>query len=175
MAEVHLIGEICGASEFEYSGLFCVWGINAGPSWRLLEGLDEGRTQVDNADCGMISSWTHPIDIHYAVKGIQGWPKLHFEVWHQDSHGRNELAGYGFVNVPTSPGTYDLDVATWKPAGSIGEQITSYFVGGGPRLQNKELIYSNNDRYRLRTVAAGKVHVQLGVIVRNFEKHGVEL
>lgn len=66
---------------------------------------------------------------------LVGWPKVHVQVWHQDSFGRNELYGYGFVHIPTSPGTHDIQCPTWKPAGSWTEQVTQYFVGGGPQLR----------------------------------------
>ena len=35
--------------------------------------------------------WSHPIDVHYTLKGIDGWPRLKLEVWGVDSFGRNEL------------------------------------------------------------------------------------
>ena len=35
--------------------------------------------------------WAHPIDVHYTLKGIEGWPRLKLEVWGVDSFGRNEL------------------------------------------------------------------------------------
>lgn len=34
-------------------------------------------------------------------------------------------------------------------------------------------MHSSKDRQRLRTQAMGVVHMQLGVILRNFEKFGV--
>jgi len=46
--------------------------------------------------------------------------------------------------------------------GSLGERITSFFVGGAPRLRVEEVIYSPGDRFRLQTVSGGVVHVQLG-------------
>ena len=35
--------------------------------------------------------WSHPIDVHYTLKGIDGWPRLKLEVWGVDGFGRNEL------------------------------------------------------------------------------------
>jgi B9 domain-containing protein 2 len=58
--------------------------------------------------------------------------------------------------------------------GSIKDQITSYFVGGGLQLKNPELAIANSELYRLKTVSMGKVHLRLNVILRNFEKYGVE-
>ena len=103
-----------------------------------------------------------------------GWPKIHFQVWHQDAYGRNELYGYGFCHLPTSPGTHEIDCPTWRPVGTMREQISQLFLGGGPQLRNPDLIYSGADRYHLRTMAMGKVHLQIGVIMRNFDKYGIE-
>lgn len=47
-------------------------------------------------------------------------------------------------------------------------------MGGGPELNQETLIYSSQDRLRLRTQASGTVHLKLGIIMRNFEKYGVE-
>ncbi len=35
--------------------------------------------------------YTLSLDIHLATKGLQGWPKLYFQVWHEDYFGRHEL------------------------------------------------------------------------------------
>ncbi|XP_033095369.1 B9 domain-containing protein 2-like [Anneissia japonica] len=173
MAEVHVIGEIVGASGFPAHDLFCKWGIHTGGAWKVLAGLREGQTQVDIPQNEDFAVWSHPIDIHFATKGLQGWPKLNFQVYHQDSYGRSELHGYGFCHIPTSPGTHDLECVTWRPAGSYRDQITQFFLGGGPQLRNPDMVYSA-ERYTLQTVAMGKVHLQLGVVFRNFDKYGVE-
>ena len=100
---------------------------------------------------------------------------MHIQVWHQDSYGRNELYGYGFCHLPTSPGIHEISVPTWKPSGSFQETVTEIFLGGGAQLRNPDLIYSSADRYHLRTAAMGKVHLRLGVILRNFDKYGIEV
>jgi hypothetical protein len=66
-------------------------------------------------------------DVHYATKGIQGWPKIHLEVWHHDAFGRSEIYGYGFCHVPTSPGMHRIDVVTWRPVGTLFQQAQSTF------------------------------------------------
>ena len=38
--------------------------------------------------------WAHPIDVHYTLKGIDGWPRLQLEVWGVDGFGRNELGAH---------------------------------------------------------------------------------
>lgn len=120
MAELHIVGQILGGSGFPTQNIFCKvnaaaicnadasvpflaqhitvnvclfvqWGIVSGRSWELLEGLDQGQTQLDEANDGEMVVWSHPLDIHYACRGLAGWPKLYFQVWSQDIHGRNDL------------------------------------------------------------------------------------
>lgn len=95
-------------------------------------------------------------------------------MWHQDSFGRNELYGYGFCHIPTSPGVHKIDCPTWRPVGNIREQISQSFLGGGAQLKTPDAIYSGADRYRLQTIAMGNIHLQLGLILRNFDKYGIE-
>ncbi|KAB5548961.1 hypothetical protein PHYPO_G00061690 [Pangasianodon hypophthalmus] len=174
MAELHIIGQIIGASGFPQSSLFCKWGIQTGGAWRLLSGLKEGQTQVDIPQIGEMAYWSHPIDLHYSTKGLQGWPKLHLQVWHQDSFGRCQLYGYGYCHVPSSPGQHRLQCVTWRPVGTWQEQLAQMFVGGGPQLRSSDLIYSGADRYRLHTEAMGTVELELCIILRHFERYGVE-
>ena len=79
--------------------------------FKVLAGLKEGQTQVDDPAIGEEAYFSHPIDIHYATRylndsfyiikkiklhsnkfihnrGLQGWPKLLVQVFHQDSFGR---------------------------------------------------------------------------------------
>ncbi|XP_016332772.1 B9 domain-containing protein 2-like isoform X1 [Sinocyclocheilus anshuiensis] len=174
MAELHIIGQIIGATGFPQNSLFCKWGVHAGGAWRLLSGLKEGQTQVDMPQTGDMAYWRHPIDLHYTTKGLQGWPRLHLQVWHQDSFGRCQLYGYGYIHVPSSPGQHHLQCVTWRPLGSWQDQLAEMFVGGGPQLRSPDLIYSGADRYRLHTVGMGTVELELCVILRHFDRYGVE-
>ncbi|KAI0207975.1 B9 domain-containing protein 2 [Lamellibrachia satsuma] len=174
MAEVHVIGQLVGGSGFPEHSLFCKWGVHTGSAWRVLAGLREGQTQVDLPQNGEFAYWAHPIDLHFSTKGLQGWPKIHLQVWHQDNFGRNEIYGYGFCHIPTSPGFHEIVCPTWCPTGTTDEQIKRMFIGGGPQLRNPDLIYSGADRYHLKTMAMGNVHLQIGVILRNFDKYGIE-
>lgn len=53
-------------------------------------------------------------------------------------------------------------------SGERTEPVFSY------SFQNPDLVSSSAELYKLRTVSMGKVHLRLHVIVRNFEKYGVE-
>jgi len=38
----------------------------------VLSGLREGQTQVDNPQNIDAAYWSHPLDIHFTTKGLQG-------------------------------------------------------------------------------------------------------
>ena len=104
MAQLYVRGQIVGAIGFPPKSIFYKWGVHSGEAWRLLSGLMEGQTHVDVPRTGDMAFWSHPIDLHYETKGVQGWPKIHLQVWHEDSFGRCQLFGYGYCHVPSSPG-----------------------------------------------------------------------
>jgi Ciliary basal body-associated, B9 protein len=56
----------------------------------------------------------HPV----MLQALTGWPKLHLQVWSVDNNGRTDICGYGFMNMPTTPGIYDLECPLWVPEGS---------------------------------------------------------
>ncbi|XP_014284548.1 B9 domain-containing protein 2 isoform X1 [Halyomorpha halys] len=174
MAELYIFGQIIGAKNFRKKSLFCKWGIHVGSGWQLLEGLKEGQTQVDHPGYDEVTYWSHPIDIHFATKGIPGWPKIHLQIFHYDEFGRSEVCGYGYIFVPTSPGTHLIVCPTWKPHGKFYDKFTEYFIGGGPQLRSPEVIFSGADRFRLNTEPMGSVILELNVIQKNFQKYGVE-
>lgn len=43
-----------------------------GGAWKIINGQREGQTQVDLPQNEDEAIWSHPIDIHYATKGLQG-------------------------------------------------------------------------------------------------------
>jgi len=54
MAELHVLGQLFGATGFDRSHLFCKWAVITGDGWRLLEGVAEGQTQVDSPEVRVI-------------------------------------------------------------------------------------------------------------------------
>ncbi|KAI5704605.1 hypothetical protein M8J75_007139 [Diaphorina citri] len=126
MAEVYVIGQIIGASDFPDKTLFCKWGISFGTNWKLISGKKEGQTQVDSPVYDKLTVWSHPIDVHFATRG------------------------------------------------GMHDEFTRQFLGGGPQLKSPDLVYTGLDRYRLHTEAMGCVHIELSIILRNFDKYGIE-
>jgi B9 domain-containing protein 2 len=175
--EVHVVGEICGASGFG-SGVpvSCKWVIEAGEKWDLLEGAKAGQTQTDEPDSGSDTVvWSHPLDVHYVAGAVGGWPRLVLQVWALDAYGRLDVAGYGFVHLPSTAGVHELSCPTWRPVGTNAQEFASFFVGGRPALTSTAPVFSAAaDRFRLVTASAGTVYVRVEVVHRNLDLYGVD-
>ena len=92
--------------------LFC-----SGENWRVLEGAAEGQTQLDTPEIGSVSTWNHPLDVHFATRGLQGWPQIQLQIYHLDSYSRTNLVGYASASLPTRPGIHYIDAPAWRPLG----------------------------------------------------------
>ena len=119
-----------------------------------------------------------PITLRPLVKTcpLQGWPRLLLQVWRLDDAGRLEVEGYGFVHVPSTPGTHELSVPTWRPLGTPEQELAAFFVGGVPRLKTTTVLFSSahDQRSRHVTASSGTVHLRLEVVMRHFKEHEIE-
>lgn len=90
MAEVHVIGQIIGATGFSEGSLFCKWGIHTGAAWKLLSGVREGQTQVGLdfiSRCGprtalaAASLLAMAFAMCLAAQALTSWTALHGGPW----------------------------------------------------------------------------------------------
>lgn len=164
-ADAYFIGRIEGASGFTQAAFCRFWFVN-GTQWRLVSGLALGQTQTDKSgEDSDIVVWSHPIDAYYEFTGIQGWPKLSFQVWQHDELGRSYLGGYAFCPLPMEPGNHKIDVDIWRPIGTSVEELTAKYIGGSPLLKNQEMAHLPADRYKLKSETVGKLHLDINLIL----------
>lgn len=177
MAEVHIIGQILSASDFEDRSLFANWSLNVGSRWKTLEGFTEGQTHLSTRSGDeTVHSWSHPIDVHYVTTSLQGWPKLEFQVWGVDWLGKCNISAYGFISLPVKPGFHNLTCSTWRPVGDIRRRILDFITGYRMHLVNPSDIVSNGiNRHAIQSVSMGTISVEVTVVLRGFDKYGVDL
>lgn len=177
MAELHIIGQVLDAKHFEEPNLFCKWSIQTGPFWKVLEGAPEGETSTDRSRFEHNKSvFCAPIDLHLALRSIQGWPKLHVEIYSVTPFDRFYPVGFGFAHLPIRPGAHQLELPTWKVApNTVLDSVQQKFHAGGLTVAKSDLIYSGVERYKLKTLSSGVVRVELMLIFKDFDKFGVEL
>lgn len=172
MAELHLIGQLAYASEFKHPSLFVIFHIEAGSKWKAYSGLTEGQSQVSSKNSDGNCVFSHPIDVLFSTTSIVGWPKISCEIWYQDQYGRNDFAGYGVVNVPTTSGYHEVECFCWRPVGGILDRLSENLVGGMMQVRDKSIISNGEDRHKLTTWTVGKLHFRLNIL-ENFSKFGI--
>ena len=175
--QVHLIGEIKGATGFDTSRIFCKFEVRAGTNWTLLGGKDSGETYEEIRDeIDEYAVWDHPFDLHFKCKAMRGWPKFYVEVWQADTQGRYSIAGYGVGVVPFEPGQHKMEIKCWapKPTGYF-KQLASDLLGIKPELKFKDMLMSGAERFGFEADTTGTVEIDVGVIIKDFNLHGVTL
>jgi len=182
MAELHVVGSILGASDFSEAGLYCKFSFESSLEsdlpFQTMAGFTSGTTHLDAAGgSGVDAVWDHPIDVHFAVPTLVGWPRLRVEVWNKDSNDCNVLCGYGFANVPLK-GVHDIDIVTWRPYGSFGERLSGWFLGARPHLVDSGIVAQTQpgeNRFGLKTVTTGVVYVHVEVLTYGLGANGVDV
>lgn len=143
MAEIHIIGQILHAIDFEQPNLFCKWSIqfgkfrklsfdwirneissNAkGSNWKQVEGYIEGQTATCRGRFNGRSSFAHPIDVHLSCRGIQGWPKIHVEVYAVNA--LSNCFPVGWVSIIWNEWSNRIDLVSYKGLWSYNDMIES--------------------------------------------------
>lgn len=183
MPEIHIVGQIASGMNLisdPSEGTFCRWKFESGKAWQHLGGEESGQTHVGY--CKMSEkeriTFNHPIDLHYAEAGMQGWSaaRMTIQCYRLDYHGRKILSGYGFVHIPTAPGEHELEVNLWRPIGTPDQELAAYLLGDTPALVTHDPIYETawRERCRLVTVPAGSVSVQVFIMTRFTALHSVD-
>ncbi|KAG2496992.1 hypothetical protein HYH03_004997 [Edaphochlamys debaryana] len=180
-AELHIVGEIVGASGFSQKMLFCRWQLLYEPSksWQVLQGLQQGAT---HACCSGVAEedrivWEHPIDIHMQTQSLQGWPALLLMVYARDEGtGRDSFVSYGLINLPSASGCHALSCQTWFAVEADKARNRSFFAwytGLIPRLEDETFITDLRKREDagafIATVGAGEVFLRLNILTRHLD------
>ncbi|XP_070495457.1 B9 domain-containing protein 2 [Chironomus tepperi] len=174
MAEVYIFGQILSAEKFREPNLFCRWNIQAGSLWKFIEGESEGQTATDCNIVDNVSYFAHPIDLHLATRGIQGWPKVSIEVFSVNALKQFYPVAIGFTYIPTKPGFHQLKIATWRIAPqTFFDSIKEKFYTGGFTIVKKDLIHTGIERYKISTISSGTVNLELNIVFKNFRKYNI--
>ena len=183
MPEIHYVGQISsclGLIKDPTEGACIRWKIDHGQSWEHLGGEIQGQTQMSYCQIKETEMLplNHPIDVHFAEAGIQGFggPRIAVQSYKMDWHGRRILIGYGFTHLPTSPGYHRLEVPLWRPSGNPEQELEAFLLGKTPALVSHEPLYESawKERCRLVTVTAGKVFMEMYVVTRFSKKQGID-
>lgn len=195
MAEVHIIGQIIEALDFrEDRSIFVKWSLESGSCWEPIEGYTEGQTHLilgaekqlpnysiadyhdDQPAKVVCHPLSHPIDVHYVTRGLQGWPRLDIQVWGVDWMGKSNISAYGFASVPSKPGYHELTCYTWRPVGDFRRRFIDYLTGHRMHLLDPSDIVSNGlNRHVIQSQSMGTIRIGLTLVLKDFEEYGVDI
>ena len=184
-----ILGEILSAEAFPDDGLFAVYRLDPGEWSVASDSPVEGVTQtsltrtVPNVATGgstKVAHWCFPLEWELYWEGppesveMPPFPRLLLQVSTYDSWDRSRVEGYGHITLPATSGVYTLAVPTWKPQGTIRDQLRSFFVGGSPELADltEAAVPTDHDPYAplnkfgFKTVSSGTVRLRLTVVVQ---------
>ena len=193
--QLYVVGELVGltgVSDSAAAGAHCKWSVVASNHWEHVSGADSGASQGDSpAEGNSMFVFQHPIDVCYETSAddatVAGMPHIEIEVRWLDSYGRSDLGGYAVVHVPAAPGMHELSCRVWRPKGSMGDRIASFFVGGNPQLRDAKMRYGREQPgdgdigtrltrsaggQRMSTTPSGEVHLRLSVCRKGAEATG---
>lgn len=181
--EIHVIGSIKYGVKLVSDvseGAFCRWKVSCGKAWQHLGGELLGQTQIGYPTHSIEDRilFEHPIDVHYACAGLQGWGALRIAIqcFRYDYHGRKVLSGYGFGHIPFTPGAHQVSVHIWRPLGNMEQEMRAFLLGETPSLVTPDAVYESawKDRCRLITTSGGEITLEVFVMTRNWKEHSLQ-
>lgn len=94
-------------------------------------------------------------EVFFFTDALPKWPRILLEVASLDSWDRHRVEGYAYLDLPSIPGklsiqlyrvahwwvvntgSYEMNIATWKPAGRrLLDRMRRFFVGGPPEVDD---------------------------------------
>eukprot|EP00750_Incisomonas_marina_P024141 INCI5088.10.p2 GENE.INCI5088.10~~INCI5088.10.p2 ORF type:complete len:189 (+),score=33.53 INCI5088.10:268-834(+) len=188
MAELYIIGNVVGGTEFEETEqLYCKWkcvternNLNLDPKqqahWFHLNGKLEGTTQQATLQFDRMVQWCHPIDIHFAFSSTIGWPRFFCEVWHVDEYERHRLKGYGMCMLPTTPGIHTVECVTWRPSKDASSGPFDDLLPSRLEFEDGEdVLLGHEKRQQQWGDTAGSVHLEVSILCRGLAGKNLRL
>jgi len=205
-AKVYIMGELLSAKNFEEDNLYIFLETKLPDNWQYNQEdyYDPRATSTDQSDlinrkrttthvsrCVPSGSYRKPT-AHFCFplcwnliateEALQkNWPEVCVQVNSVDSWGRHRVQGYGFLQMPNTPGFHRVSVRTWRPVESLYAEVHSFYLGGSVRVENpwelsktfsldEEGEKSVVNRYGLSTKSGGSVEFQVSVLVQTQEE-----
>ncbi|KAL8272848.1 hypothetical protein Esti_003235 [Eimeria stiedai] len=171
IAEVHIIGEVAADHGFNSSGgLFCEFVAGA---WTPLctEAMAPQQTQAAYASAADVYVWNHPVDLHYTMSSIVGWPCCTVCVWKMNAKDQASPLAFGSKCLPMAVGELEVVCHTWSTVGAAGEEL----VGKCQEVLGEAAWSSSGEveKPQIMTRTSGRILLRLNVVTRYLDAHGI--
>eukprot|EP00161_Ancyromonas_sigmoides_P020814 TRINITY_DN608_c1_g3_i1.p2 TRINITY_DN608_c1_g3~~TRINITY_DN608_c1_g3_i1.p2 ORF type:complete len:198 (-),score=82.96 TRINITY_DN608_c1_g3_i1:131-724(-) len=155
--------------------LFCKFAFAAGPDWTMVEGAEEGISQISEKQGGAAREfvWNFPLNVTYKSTNAHGWPQLALSAYGLDLLGRDVVRGYGCCLVPVIPGRHTRTVPLFRPQSSSPiQQFSAWFMGQRPEFRDGRFVTRGEGREVTRVRSKGTVRIVLNVVVKDMAEFG---
>ncbi len=155
--------------------LFCKFSFAAGPDWTMVDGVEEGITQISEKHGGSSQDfvWNFPLHITYKSTNAFRWPQIALSVYGLDAFGRDVVRGYGSAFLPIASGGYTKHIRLFKPESTSPiQQFSAWLLGQRPEFRDSKFVTRSEGREVTRVRSNGVVKVVLNVVVRNMADFG---
>ena len=71
------------------------------------------------------------------------------------------------------PGNHSFKIPTWKPVGTVQEELMGWLFGTQISPRQWQLISDPANRYKITARTMGEITVNLSVLGRHFENYGI--
>mmetsp|Transcript_44179 Transcript_44179/g.140597 ORF Transcript_44179/g.140597 Transcript_44179/m.140597 type:complete len:205 (+) Transcript_44179:202-816(+) len=155
---------------------YCKYSIVHGEDWRIIEGVEDGITQVtrkspSNPDSNLV--WNFPLDITYKSTNPFGWPQMCLGIYGIDGLGRDVIKGYGCIHLPTAPGSYTLRVRLYRPiSSSLLQQWSSWFTGMAAEFTDPKFPARGEGREVTRVTSTGTAFIKVNILTKDMGVFG---
>ncbi|KAI8897186.1 ciliary basal body-associated, B9 protein-domain-containing protein [Globomyces pollinis-pini] len=139
-----LFGEIISGNNFDSNTIYCkfsfdipnVWKVDPQSNTWLRTGYSQSSSCLFDENDDMSSFWGLPIEMSLiSTVPTEQIPTLYIKVMSSDNSNRQSIQGYCCCNLPKEPGSYELELPTWRPLIPYNSKLKSMFLGGSPELQ----------------------------------------
>ncbi|XP_077996076.1 tectonic-like complex member MKS1 [Glandiceps talaboti] len=181
-----ILGEVISARNFEHDNLYIHYFIELPRNWsaarnQQLSGVSQiCQTKVEGRENVAYFCYPFEFDVLYRNEDITEdekyvlphWPQLFVEVLSLDSWQRYRTEGYGYVDMPGTPGIHNIEIHTWRPMGnSVVDKMRSFFIGGSPELEDPTYtaIPATHEgeilsKFGFKTESSGTVQLRLNMV-----------
>uniref|UniRef100_A0A4W3J1M4 MKS transition zone complex subunit 1 n=1 Tax=Callorhinchus milii TaxID=7868 RepID=A0A4W3J1M4_CALMI len=170
------------AQDYDYDNLYVHFFLELPTKWwnpnnQQLSGVTQTcSTKVEGQASVAYFSYPFSFEVGYRNDDqpedwLPHWPVLYFEVLSLDFWQRYRTEGYGYVNIPISPGCHTLTCQTWRPVQPGTSELRRFFIGGSPELEDMTYVRVPStfkgerlSRFGFRTQTTGSVTFKLNCI-----------
>eukprot|EP01112_Ceratiomyxa_fruticulosa_P009044 TRINITY_DN2354_c0_g1_i1.p1 TRINITY_DN2354_c0_g1~~TRINITY_DN2354_c0_g1_i1.p1 ORF type:complete len:211 (+),score=52.66 TRINITY_DN2354_c0_g1_i1:77-709(+) len=176
---VSITGQIESCEIRGCDGLHCKYEFVHGTDWSVIEGADQGLSQVGFLNDGDPSCvvWNFPLEIAFKSTNPFGWPQLVVSVYGGDMFNRLVVRGYGTTVVPVATGsrfTTYIPLFTPLPT-SMMDVFGAWLSGQRTEFHDTKFIAKSQGRELVRVKSLGSLKVTWNITTRNMNSLGFQM